>query len=355
MSTYRLDRSFEWNFDNGPTYDNSFPSIPSTTLKDYFGITTNSRIGIAASVLVNDKWIETYSRLGYDLLTYKTVRLIERDSFAFPNWVFVEREVSFDSEAKPKAFVKRAGSDLHALKLTGAGSFGMPSKAPEFWLEDIRRSRAKISNNQILIVSIVATPKSDSSKQSIIEEYGILARMVINAGAQVVEANLSCPNVRTGEGELYADPEMVGKIAQHLRKSCGNIPVTMKMGYIYDDEILTPVMQNASGFVDGLVLMNGINSLVLNKDETPTFGQGRESCGIIGRGIQQVALDYIKRAKDIILRHNLDLQIIGNGGIISPDCAQKFFDAGAYAVSIASGAIFDPHLGIKIKMANPKW
>jgi hypothetical protein len=45
-------------------------------------------VGIAAGPLPNSKWIEAYARLGYGLLTYKTVRTVERAAFPAPNLVF---------------------------------------------------------------------------------------------------------------------------------------------------------------------------------------------------------------------------------------------------------------------------
>src|SRR5260221_9953365 len=71
---YRLDRTFEQNAAEGPSFSGSFPEVPVTPTKDFFGTSVASRIGVAASLLVNERWFELYSRLGFDLLTYKTIR-----------------------------------------------------------------------------------------------------------------------------------------------------------------------------------------------------------------------------------------------------------------------------------------
>ncbi|MEE2661846.1 MAG: hypothetical protein VYB39_02355 [Pseudomonadota bacterium] len=355
MSTYRLDRSFVWNFEHGPMHNGGFRSIPKTPLKEFFGLPTYSKFGVAASVIVNERWLETYSRLGFDLLTYKSVRLIERRCHAFPNWVFVDGDVFENSTSTNGVLVKRHRRNLNLLQATGAGSFGMPSKSPSFWLNDIRNSRSKILDGQVLIVSVVATPRSNMSKHEIAEEYGILAQMVIEAGAQVVEANLSCPNVTTGEGELYADSEMVCEISNNLRKNSGRTPITLKLGHISDDELLTSVLRAANDSVDGVVLMNGINKRVIDKNGNPAFSSGRETCGITGAGIHKIALNYVRRAIDIVARENLSLKIIANGGVVSPESAKSFFDTGAYAVTSASGAVFDPQLALSIKTCHPEW
>ena len=355
MSTYRLDRSFDWNFRNGPAYDGGFPHVPETPMKDYFGIPTNSRVGVAASVLVNQRWVETYARLGFDLLTYKTVRIRERRCHNFPNWVFLDDGPKLDGGNGETALVRRARRPGDLLALTGAGSFGMPSRRPAFWQDDIRRTRAMMETGQVLIVSIVATPEPGMTAEALAGEFERLAAMVSEAGAQVVEANLSCPNVRTGEGELYRDPAMVARVATATRAGAGSRPVTLKLGYIADDHDLAPVLHAAEGFTDGIVLMNGINRAVVDRDGTPTFGPGRETCGITGKGLRDLAVDSVARAVSIVARERLNLKIIGTGGIMRPEDAGAFFEAGAYAVFSASGAIFDPHLAVHIKSAHPEW
>ena len=71
---YRLDRTFEDNAASGPSFFGAYPKVPATPLKDFFGHVVGSRFGIAASLIMNARWFELYSRLGFDLLTYKTIR-----------------------------------------------------------------------------------------------------------------------------------------------------------------------------------------------------------------------------------------------------------------------------------------
>lgn len=351
-STYRLDRSFEWNFQNGPSYDGAFPAVPETPLTDYFGVPVRSRIGIAASVLVNQRWLETYARLGFDLLTYKTVRIRARRCHSFPNWYFVDDEKGVDGKEDETPMVRLARRSGDPLHLTGAGSFGMPSRLPDFWQGDIRRCRAGLAPGKALIVSIVGTPQPGMTTDELIDEFGTLAEMVSAAGAHIVEANLSCPNVGAGEGELYRDPEMVGRVARSVRNGVGDLPVTLKLGHIPDDETLTAVLRAADGSANGVVTINGVNRPVVDRDGSATYGPGRETCGIIGAGILPVAVDTVARAVRIVARDGLSLKVVGTGGVTGPKDAAQLFDAGAYAVFSASGAIFDPHLAVRIKQAQ---
>ncbi|MBI3515244.1 MAG: hypothetical protein HY060_14470, partial [Proteobacteria bacterium] len=82
---YRIDRSFEWNAAHGPAFDGPWPALPVPPMTEFLGLPARSRFGLAASLILNARWCALYSRLGFDLLTYKTVRLRARAAHAAPN------------------------------------------------------------------------------------------------------------------------------------------------------------------------------------------------------------------------------------------------------------------------------
>src|SRR5690606_26145877 len=152
--TYRIDRSFEWNAANGPAlpgpwnaangpdFHGPWPTSTARPLKDFLGLKVRSRLGVAASILTTSRWVETYARLGFDILTYKTVRSASRLCYDAPNWRFLDPATveRLDDEDMSQRVVP--GTPDRPLEATGVGSFGMPSSSPEFWTEDIARSRA---------------------------------------------------------------------------------------------------------------------------------------------------------------------------------------------------------------------
>src|ERR1700733_3463630 len=88
---YRIDRSFEWNAEHGPNFVGPWPSRAATQAStEFFGVPVRSRFGIAASLILHGAWFDLYSRLGFDLLTYKTVRRCARTAHQLPNWLFVD-------------------------------------------------------------------------------------------------------------------------------------------------------------------------------------------------------------------------------------------------------------------------
>src|SRR5690349_3116321 len=88
--TYDLQQSYQFNYDRGPVFANAPRKVKPGPMKRFLGLLVRSRIGIAAGVLLNSKWISGYAERGFDILTYKTVRSAFRPCYAPPNWVFVD-------------------------------------------------------------------------------------------------------------------------------------------------------------------------------------------------------------------------------------------------------------------------
>ena len=112
-----------------------------------FGRRVSSPIGIAAGPLPNSKWIEAYARLGYGLFTYKTVRSTARLAYPAPNLLFCRLGDPAVAEAK-------APRKTDPETVTWATSFGLPSAAPDVWRADVKRARAKLAADQLLLVSV---------------------------------------------------------------------------------------------------------------------------------------------------------------------------------------------------------
>ncbi|MBM3558246.1 MAG: dihydroorotate dehydrogenase, partial [Alphaproteobacteria bacterium] len=200
--TYRIDRSYDWNYARGPSFKGTYPKIPETPLKEFLGIPVRSRLGIAAGLLLNAKWIEVYGRLGYDLLTYKTVRGLERHCHPMPNWVYLDPEEVVRPLDNRQAFHVADGRKAGARKFSSV-SFGMPSRAPREWMADVAKARRALGKGQALIVSVVASPGADAGAKAMVEDFANVTAQAREAGAQVIEANLPCPNVVTPEAQIY--------------------------------------------------------------------------------------------------------------------------------------------------------
>src|SRR5436189_1363597 len=115
----------------------------------YCCLPVNSPLAVSAGPLLNGRWILYYASLGFDVLTYKTVRSRERSCYPLPNLQPVQGEL-----------LREGGKTLTfsgEMRGSWAVSFGMPSRAPEIWRTDIERTRQALAKNKILSVSVVAT------------------------------------------------------------------------------------------------------------------------------------------------------------------------------------------------------
>jgi dihydroorotate dehydrogenase len=321
-------------------------------MTEFLGLPVRSRFGVAASLVLNQRWLALYSRLGFDLLTYKTVRRRARIAHAWPNWRFLDEPEPARLDDPDAALRVRDAAPAEPLHATAVGSIGMPSSAPEFWQADIGRCRARLAGGQALIVSIVATAESAMTEDEFVDEFELLAAQVRAAGAQLVEANLSCPNVQHREGEVYRVPALAGRIAAAVRRGAGDLPVLLKIGPLEDDAGMAALLQAVSGQADGIVMINAPSRRIVDQDNAAAFGAGRERAGVMGGQVHRLALDCVRRAVRLIARDALGLQVIAVGGATSPARVQAFVDDGAYAVQAASAAAWDPYLALRVKQAR---
>jgi dihydroorotate dehydrogenase (NAD+) catalytic subunit len=352
--TYRTDRSFEWNHANGPDFAGPYPAVAETPTKDFFGLAVHSRFGVPASILLNSRWIETYARLGFDLLTYKTVRSAARLCHPPPNWLFLdERTVAerLDDPEAPLVLAGAAPARTHAA--TAGGSFGIPSVAPEVWTPDIAAAKRALGPGQALIVSVVGTARPGLSDEDFVADFADLARTVAANGADVVEADLSCPNVARREGEVYLDFPLAARIARACKDAAHGRPLLLKIGDIPDRMRLGEFLERVAGAADGIVMINAPSRRILDAAGAPAFGPGRERAGVTGGAIKSIALRAVAAAADCAARRNLGLRIVGVGGIASAADARQFLEAGAYAVQAASAAAWNPYLAAELKAAAP--
>lgn len=351
---YRFDKSFEWNYVHGPQLEAPFPEIPRTPLKSFLGLPVRSRFGVPASILPNSRWLEAYARLGFDLLTYKSVRRVARACGPAPNWMFADESSVAPALRDPNApvVVTDAPSDGHCG--TTAGSFGMPSVLPEIWMAEMEKCRAALADGQVLIASVVGTAGPDVRAEDFVADFADLAARAADAGAHILEINLSCPNVGKAEGQIYLDAPLTARIARAVKKATGGRPLLLKSGAIRDPAHFLNLLKGVAGVADGLVLINAPSRRIVDKAGAPAFGAGRERAGVTGAAIKPLALEAVKQALALIAEHKLPLEVVGCGGVTTPQDVREFIDAGACAALSATGATLNPYLAVELKTQAPE-
>lgn len=351
IRTYDITATYRENYDRGPCFDDAPPiDVPDTPPKEFLGLPVRSRIGIAAGLLLNSKWVAGYAERGFDILTYKTVRSGFRPCYDPPNWVFVD---DGGRDEGPVYAVDQPDSD--PTKISSAVCFGMPSMAPQEWRNDVSTAKSSLRDGQILIVSVVATPEAGASRESVAEDFSQCAEWAFAAGADIVEANFSCPNVCTPEGTIYQDAKLSRFIAKQIRSRIGRRRLLLKIGHFSARSAQQEFLLAVNEFVDGVTLVNGVSRPVLHRDGRPVFGDDYVQAGVLGRSIHEPCVANVREAALIREEHDLELVILAVGGVSACSDMQDFYQAGADAVMLGSSPMYLPQLASEAKGLHPEW
>ncbi|MBI97481.1 MAG: hypothetical protein CMO78_02915 [Verrucomicrobiales bacterium] len=345
---YDLTATYAENFERGPRFV-STPEPPKVSLKWLLGQPVGSRFGIAAGLLLNSKWVRAYAERGFDILTYKTVRSRKRECYPPPNWVFVEAD---EGEGPVYVTDQISGNPADA---SSAVCFGMPSMPPEFWREDVAHCKEHLSGRKMLVVSVVASPEPGWSQAQFADDFSQCAAWAVEAGADVIEANFSCPNVCSAEGQVYLDPALSGEVARTIRGAIGEVPLLLKVAAFPDTGCMRDFLGAVNGAASGVALVNGIARPVLHRDGRPAFGDDFVKAGVLGRIIHRPSVEYVREARAMVNERNLELSIFAVGGASQAEDMADFYEAGADAVMMGSAPMYLPNLACEIKASHPEW
>src|SRR5690606_8324338 len=149
------------------------------------------------------------------------------------------------------------------------------------------RANASLAPGQVMIVSVVGTPRDG---EDFYEDFVHAARSALEGGAKVIEADLSCPYVSTCEGSLFTSPEAVFEISRRMKLALGSIPLVIKVGVIENKEVLRNVMRAAAkGGASAICGINTVSMKVVKGDGTPALGEKRLRSGVCGGPIREAA------------------------------------------------------------------
>jgi dihydroorotate dehydrogenase (NAD+) catalytic subunit len=295
-----------------------------------------SPIGIAAGPLPNSRWIEAYARLGYGLLTYKTVRTVTRVAFVQPNLLFCR--------PGDPAVTEHAPRPLDPGRVTWAVSFGLPSADPEEWRADVLRAKSKIRPGQILAVSVVGTPVPGADAEQLADDYALCARWAADAGADVIEVHLSSLRADGEQPQMvYENPALSAYIVDRVRRAVGLRPVVAKLGATRSPRALHELASRLAPRVDGFALVNGLHRHVVKPDGTPAFrGEGRAAGTLVGAGIYaqcQVQVDELLAWRKAGAWNRA---ILAMGGLTTVERVRHALASGADLALVGTAALTDP-------------
>lgn len=308
----------------------------------------------ACAVTPHSGYINHFSAKGYDLLTYKTVRGVPWNPHPSPNLGFVgdlarplaERQIDNPIEASLSPDALEASRTASFVN-----SIGVPSLSPHQWMADVDRSRQGLGANKVLMVSVMGTPEElqPGEDSRLVDQFSQVAGFAKEAGADIIELNLSCPN--TGGDLLCRNPELSSKIVKDVRKTVGDTPIFIKISFLVPDE-LESLIRACEHDINGVVAINAVQVHAV-KSASPFFrGRHNDLAGLSGLGIRDLGLATTRRLS--ALRGDdgatpADWVIVGIGGVMSAVDYQAYRDEGANAVQSCTGAWLNPNLATEVR------
>ncbi|WP_291527424.1 dihydroorotate dehydrogenase [Bifidobacterium sp. UBA744] len=173
------------------------------------------------------------------------------------------------------------------------------------------------------------------------DDYAEVVAKLASSPADMLEINVSCPNVSHGGMSVGTDPQALYRLVSRLR-SLTDKPMIVKLTPNVTD-ITAPAQAAVEAGADALSLINTVVGMRIN---TRT---GKPIIDHVTGGVSGPAVLPIGLAKVWQVRTALpDVPIIGIGGIDSGEKALEYLYAGANAVEVGAAALFDPIAPLRI-------
>ncbi len=172
------------------------------------------------------------------------------------------------------------------------------------------------------------------------EEYLDCVKRLADEDVDMLEINISCPNVKEGGIAFGTDPKAVEDITRKV-KEVAKQPVIMKLSPNVTD-IVEMAKAAERGGADALSLINTITGMKIDI-EKQGFVLANKTGGLSGPAIHPVAVRMVYQVANAV-----DLPIIGMGGIQTAEDAIEMILAGATMVSVGTANFYNPNTTIDV-------
>jgi len=199
---------------------------------------------------------------------------------------------------------------------------GLANPGVEEEVRILREARERLAGEGVAVfASIVA---------GTVEEFAEVARRVSEAEPDLIEVNISCPNVISEFGELFAHrPESAAAVTRAVKEAT-DIPVSVKLSPNVAD-IVSIAQAVAEAGADAITAINTVGpGMVIDVESGRPFLSNREG-GLSGPAIRPVAVRCVYRIAQAV-----DVPVIGTGGVMRGRDVVEMVMAGATAVGVGS-------------------
>ncbi|MBQ9768042.1 MAG: dihydroorotate dehydrogenase [Lachnospiraceae bacterium] len=172
------------------------------------------------------------------------------------------------------------------------------------------------------------------------EDYVDAVQQLADTNADLLEINISCPNVKEGGIAFGQNPKMAEEITAAVKKVAKQ-PVIMKLSPNVTD-ITEMARAVEAGGADAVSLINTLTGMKIDT-ERRTFAVANKTGGLSGPAIKPVAVRMVYQVANAI-----KLPIIGMGGIRTAEDALEFIMAGATAVAVGTANFVNPYTTIEV-------
>jgi dihydroorotate dehydrogenase (NAD+) catalytic subunit len=160
------------------------------------------------------------------------------------------------------------------------------------------------------------------------------------AGISALELNISCPNICAGCIEFGADPEQAAKVTSAVREVT-TLPLIVKLTPNTADVVAVARAVVSAG-ADAISLINTLKGMTIDiTKRRPVLGN--VTGGLSGPVIKPVALAMVYQVAS-----EVDVPVIGCGGISTAEDALEFIMAGASAVQVGTACLVNPRAPLEI-------
>lgn len=234
--------------------------------------------------------------------------------------------------SKGLTLLPRQGNPPVRIAETPSGmlnSVGLQNPGVEYFIE-----------NELPFMKSLGTVVIANAAGSCESDYVRIVEILSETDVDMIELNISCPNVKKGGMAFGVDPDGVEHIVRAVRKACKK-PLIVKLTPNVSDISKNALAAERAG-ADAISLINTITGMAVDfKKRKPVLGV--VTGGLSGPAVKPIALRMVYQCFKAV-----KIPIIGMGGIASGKDAGEFMLCGASAVQVGTANIFDPYAAITI-------
>ena len=173
------------------------------------------------------------------------------------------------------------------------------------------------------------------------EEYGIMCEKLSEAGVDMIEVNISCPNVKAGGLAYGTRPELAAEVTEMAKKH-STVPVMVKLSPNVTDITEIARAVEAAG-ADALSLINTLRGMRIDiNTRRPVLKMN--TGGMSGPAVLPVAVRMVWEVANAV-----KVPILGMGGVSKGEDAAQMMLAGATAVAVGTACIADPFAPVAVR------